>query len=187
MVKLVYTADLKSAAARLTGSSPVPGTTEHLPSPPIPSVIIYELACPLEHRFEGWFRSAQDYEQQAAQGHISCPHCGNSQVNRIPSGLHVAQHGSAVETLKGDGLEPTGEPALPAAGLQALYRNLVDALVTQTDDVGSEFAAEARRIHYDEAPARPIRGQASQDDFEALQDEGIDVFRLPLPAKEDLN
>ncbi|HJW04294.1 MAG TPA: DUF1178 family protein [Azospira sp.] len=150
-------------------------------------MIIYELACPLEHRFEGWFRSAQDYEQQAAQGRVSCPHCGSGQVSRIPSGLHVAQHGSTLEPLKEKKPESSGEPPVPPAGLQTLYRNLVDALVTHTDDVGSEFAAEARRIHYDEAPARPIRGQASQDDFDALQDEGIDVFRLPLPAKEVLN
>ena len=115
------------------------------------------------------------------------PHCGSSRVSRIPSGLHVAQHGSPLEPLKGERSEPTGEPPVPPAGLQTLYHNLMDALVTHTDDVGSEFAAEARRIHYDEAPARPIRGQASQDDFDALQDEGIDVFRLPLPAKEELN
>lgn len=93
-----------------------------------------------------------------------------------------------METFKEGPSEPIpGTPPMSAATFQALYRNLVEVLVTHTDDVGSEFAAEARRIHYDEAPSRPIRGQASQDDIDALQDEGIDVFRLPLPAKEELN
>ena len=67
MVKLVDTRDLKSLAARRTGSIPVPGTT-HQPPPvlaPAP-MIIFDLACADEHRFEGWFRSADDFSAQQA-------------------------------------------------------------------------------------------------------------------------
>jgi hypothetical protein len=46
------------------------------------------------------------------------------------------------------------------------------------EDVGADFAEEARRIHYVEAPERSIRGEASAEEYEALRDEGIEVFRL---------
>lgn len=56
-----------------------------------------------------------------------------------------------------------------------------------SDDVGTSFAEEARKMHYEEAPQRSIRGQATDEEFQALEEEGVGVFRLPLPKKEDLN
>ena len=55
-------------------------------------------------------------------------------------------------------------------------------LVAETEDVGERFADEARRIHYGEVPQRGIRGQATPEQREALRDEGIETFALPLPA-----
>ncbi|HEY0820451.1 MAG TPA: DUF1178 family protein, partial [Rhizobacter sp.] len=49
-------------------------------------------------------------------------------------------------------------------------------------DVGDKFAEEARRIHYGETEEKAIRGKASAEDARALQDEGIEVMALPLPA-----
>ena len=50
----------------------------------------------------------------------------------------------------------------------------------KTENVGERFAEEARRIHYNEAPARSIRGVATPEDARSLVEEGIDV--LPLPG-----
>lgn len=71
--------------------------------------------------------------------------------------------------------------------VMALYRQLVQAIANSSEDVGASFADEARKIHYNEAPERPIRGQASQDECEALRDEGIHVLHLPALKEEDLN
>jgi hypothetical protein len=75
----------------------------------------------------------------------------------------------------------------PRGELLDAYRQLVAALVANSEDVGKEFAREARRIHYIEAPERSIRGQASNEEFEALRDEGIEVLRIAVINKEDLN
>jgi hypothetical protein len=64
---------------------------------------------------------------------------------------------------------------------QKLYSRMLDELLTRSEDVGAEFPAEARRIHYQEAPARMIRGQASDEEHDALVEEGIPVARLPIP------
>ena len=58
---------------------------------------------------------------------------------------------------------------------------IMDAIVEHTEDVGSAFPEEARKIHYNEAPARHIRGTASSREVEALKDEGVEVVALPLP------
>ena len=50
----------------------------------------------------------------------------------------------------------------------------------RSEDVGSAFAEEARKIHYKESPERSIRGQTTLDEAEALRDEGIEVMAMPL-------
>jgi hypothetical protein len=70
----------------------------------------------------------------------------------------------------------------PVRELQARWMQMVREVVANTEDVGERFADEARRIHYGETPERGIRGQASAEQREALRDEGIEVYPLPIPA-----
>jgi hypothetical protein len=67
---------------------------------------------------------------------------------------------------------------------QAAYMQMAKDVLAKTDDVGNDFAREARKIHYGESKQRGkrgIRGQASHDETMELLDEGIDVMPLPLP------
>lgn len=65
--------------------------------------------------------------------------------------------------------------------VQALWMKLAKHVLDHTEDVGERFAEEARRIHYDEAPNRGIRGKATVEEAQELADEGIEVMNLPLP------
>lgn len=79
---------------------------------------------------------------------------------------------------------PLVVPDLPPQALQqmqAAMLNMVRHVMANTEDVGSQFAEEARKIHYGETESRHIRGQATRDETEALLDEGIDVMALPVP------
>jgi hypothetical protein len=75
----------------------------------------------------------------------------------------------------------------PIAIAQILYSRMLDALLTKSEDVGKDFPAEARRIHNNEAPKRAIRGHASEEEHEALVEEGIPVMRLPIPPEGHWN
>ena len=137
---------------------------------------IYDLLCARGHRFEGWFGSAEDYKGQKKRGLLGCPTCGSQEIDRVPSA-------SRINTGAPQPAAPPREEAGqdPLAIAQKLYSRMLDELLTKSEDVGSAFPAEARRIHYQEAPARSIRGQASQQEHDALVDEGIPVARLPIP------
>lgn len=131
-------------------------------------MLVLNLGCSLEHRFEGWFGSADDFESQLARSLVECPTCGSAEVRRLPNAtrLNVAH--------------PRGEkPPLPAEPNPVL--KALQAVLAKTEDVGERFAEEARRIHYGEAEERGIRGQASQQETEALAEEGIPVLALPVP------
>lgn len=75
------------------------------------------------------------------------------------------------------GVQTSASPAEQAAFLKALRH-----VVANTEDVGERFADEARRMHYGDAEARSIRGQASVREAVELMEEGIEVMPLPLPA-----
>ena len=153
-------------------------------------MIIYDLNCENNHRFEGWFQNADAFETQLEGRLVCCPQCDSHNVRRVPSAVAIAGHHpeqvSATSAVAAT--MPTSTALMPVgAQAMALYRQLVQTLVTHSEDVGPSFADEARKIHYNEAPQRPIRGQASEDECDALRDEGIQIFNLPVPKEEDLN
>ena len=63
----------------------------------------------------------------------------------------------------------------------------INEMLQKSEDVGRAFPAEARRIHNQEAPARSIRGQATDAEHAQLLDEGIAVLRLPVPPRDLMN
>jgi hypothetical protein len=134
---------------------------------------VLNLRCARDHRFEGWFASDEDEASQRERGLLTCPLCGDREVQRLPS---------APRLNFGAG-QPTETVALPAPDdLQALWLKAMRHVMEHTHDVGERFAEEARRIHYGEVPVRGIRGQASPSDAKALKEEGIEVMALPLPV-----
>lgn len=144
-------------------------------------MIVFALRCPDDHRFEAWFRDGATYELQAASGEISCPSCGDTAISKAPMAPSVlGSRAERQEVLPPAAEAPPPEIAEAAAFLRALRRT-VEA---QCDYVGPEFAEEARRIHYGETSTRAIYGETTQQDAEALIEEGIEVKQIPwLPTE----
>jgi hypothetical protein len=151
-------------------------------------MIVFDLLCARSHRFEGWFASAQDFDLQKERGLLACPSCGSVEVQRVPSASRFNLGAPAPQPpAKAPQKTPEMEGKDPFAIAQILYSRMVDELLTKTEDVGGAFPAEARRIYYQESPARAIRGQASEKEHQELLDEGIPVARLPVPPSGKLN
>ena len=152
-------------------------------------MIVFDLLCASEHRFEGWFSSAEDFASQCGRSLVQCPSCGSAEVRRIPSAARFNLGAQPPAEPVGKAPERTKEMEGkdPFAIAQMLYSRMLDELLTKSEDVGKEFPAEARRIFYSEADARPIRGQATDEEHQELADEGIPVFRLPVPPGDKLN
>jgi len=131
---------------------------------------VLDLQCPHGHRFEGWFASADEFEAQLSRKLVECPVCGATEVSRMPSAPRLNLSGAA-----------QAQPVDPRA-LQAQVMRALREVLEKTANVGERFAEEARRIHYDEAPPRSIRGVTTPEDAQALAEDGIDVMPLPIPA-----
>ena len=153
-------------------------------------MIVFDLLCGEGHRFEGWFGSAGDFASQRDRKLLSCPTCGSATVKRVPSATRAnlgAPEPKAAKVPSQPVKTPDMEGKDPFAVAQMLYSRMLDELLTKSEDVGKEFPAEARKIFYNESPARAIRGQATNEQHEELLEEGIPVARLPVPPTDKLN
>lgn len=138
---------------------------------------VLDLRCAHDHRFEGWFASEEEAQSQISRDLVQCPVCGDHAVTRLPSAPRLNLSGATAR----EGKARPAQPAATPVALQALYMNAVKQVLAQTEDVGDRFAEEARRMHYDEAPERGIRGSASPEEVQALAEEGIETFPLVVP------
>ncbi|MGO4411759.1 hypothetical protein SAMN05216321_102472 [Cupriavidus sp. OV038] len=146
---------------------------------------VLDLRCAQDHRFEGWFASEEDAQSQFSRDLVQCPVCGDHAVSRLPSAPRLNLSGA---TARQETPKPANAPGAVNAevqqalqAVQARYLSAVRQVLAQTEDVGDRFAEEARRMHYDEAPERGIRGSASAEDVQALAEEGIETFPLIVP------
>jgi hypothetical protein len=174
---------------------------------------VFDLGCEQGHRFEGWFRSGEDFVQQRENARIECPFCGSAEITKCLSAprLNLGQKQTSELDTKapeaidagdrtGDGQRPrsgrdagneqapqrqSSGPVLDPQVLQTLWFRMARHLIAHTEDVGENFSTEARKIRDDEAPQRAIRGVATVAQTQALLDEGIEVFNFPLP--KDIN
>ena len=144
-------------------------------------MIVFDLICKEQHRFEGWFASGEDFVEQQSRGLLNCPVCGGVHVEKLPAAKIRTQ---AVEPAPA----ASGKPATEQRGSEKLdMSQVVDYLLTHSEDVGGEFSIEARRIFNQEAPQRSIRGVATRSEADSLREDGIPVFSLPIPPKDRWN
>jgi len=159
-------------------------------------MILFTLKCSAEHEFEGWFRDNAAYDRQHRRGLIACPECGSTRVEKAlmsprlgrshadrPAPAAAAQSESSessVPTLPQTSEAPP-TPAQVRRALQILRRHIE----RNCENVGEQFATEARRIHRGEAKARGIYGEATPAESKALLEDGIEIASIPWVPSSD--
>ena len=137
---------------------------------------VLDLQCSHSHTFEGWFASEDDFQGQLGRGLVECPMCGDTAVSKLLSAPRLNLGAS----------EPQARDvaAVPDASLQAAWMKMARLVMANTEDVGQRFAEEARKIHHEEAEARGIHGEASEQDVKLLKEEGVEFYPLPSLPEE---
>ena len=158
-------------------------------------MIVFDLECANgAHRFEGWFKSSDDFASQHERGLVACPHCGSAQVAKAPMAPRLSRKGnqgiairptssSAVPEKTAERSEVLSSPSFPPeaiAAIKALAKIQAEAIKTSRW-VGDKFADQSRAMHYGDADHATIHGQATREEARDLLDEGIMVAPLLIP------
>jgi hypothetical protein len=136
-------------------------------------MIRYALRCDNAHRFDSWFGSSADFDRLNDRGMISCAVCGTSVVEKD---LMAPAIGAAAESPAAGTAHALAAPASPAERALTELRRRIEAT---SENVGRNFASEARAIHEGLSPERSIIGEATTSEARALAEDGISVARLP--------
>lgn len=148
-------------------------------------MIKFSLKCPQDHRFESWFPSGDAYVEQRGADLVQCPVCGSGDVEKtlMAPAVRPARNGQATPATEPAAPGPLRQPpADPRAQALAELRRKIEQ---NSDYVGMNFAAEARRIHDGDAPERAIYGEAKPDEARKLIEDGVPVAPLPfLPTRK---
>jgi hypothetical protein len=136
-------------------------------------LIVFDLECGRGHRFEGWFNNSASFEEQTLKKLVTCPVCGDTLVRRVISPV-------ATKTAR-----PEPENAVDSIDYRKLAKEIVDYVNKHFEDVGSDFAKEALRMHYGVSEKKNIKGSATWEEEKMLKDEKIGFFKLPLPRTVD--
>ncbi len=159
-------------------------------------MIRYALRCGGGHEFESWFPDSNAFERQNKRGLVTCPACGSTAIEKSIMAPRIARSRKKSATPAPAASEPRaaaetspGESPMPLVSakeqeFRAKLKELRDHLVSQADNVGAKFPEEARKMHYGEIDHRPIVGEASPDEAQALHEEGVEFFPLPVLPDE---
>lgn len=132
-------------------------------------MIAFDLSCKNNHRFEGWFEDGAAYDQQKEKGLIACPVCDSTDVSKAPTAF----------AIKGSRQRPISEKF----DIDKLNKKIIDYVHTNFDNVGTDFAEEALKMHYGVKEPRNIRGVSTPQEEASLKAEGIQFFKLPEPPE----
>ena len=160
-------------------------------------MILYRLRCSKGHEFDSWFKDSKTYERQEKKSLVGCAVCGDSKVTRAMMAPRLGTKGNKAKTGAPEPMNASPPPpASPPDQVQAeqtmaalarkMPKELREALMKvraevekNCEHVGDKFAEEARKIHYGESDKRGIYGETTDEEAEALAEEGIEFGRLP--------
>ena len=167
---------------------------------------VLNLQCHFKHDFEGWFGSEEDFRNQLSKEIIECPMCASREITKMLSAPRLNFGATAPQSetqtsaqapveagLSGANQSPSSSTDITAPSnfdianidpkqLQQAWLKMVHHVMANSEDVGTEFVSEARKMHYGETQERSIRGQATPDETQELLEEGIAVLPLPIPS-----
>ena len=135
-------------------------------------MISYTLRCANDHEFEGWFKDSAGFQAQRDLGDIECPICGDRTIEQGLSRPNISS-GKTQVAARHDA----------ARQMRAALKEFRSEVEKTHENVGENFAEEARKIHYGDAEARDIYGEASMEEANNLVEEGVKI--APLPWIED--
>lgn len=141
-------------------------------------MIRYDLICEKGHEFDGWFSDSAAFDKQQKRGLVECAQCGTSKIEK-----QLMAPGIPAKSNRKREAGPTTMLAKPvdprAQMMMQMMREFRAHVENNAENVGDNFAEEARKIHYKESEERGIYGHATPEEAHELLEEGIDVHPLP--------
>ncbi|MDA7552224.1 DUF1178 family protein [Candidatus Pelagibacter sp.] len=141
-------------------------------------MIKYKLICKnCKNSSDSWFGSSKEYEKLKKLKHLNCHLCNSTKVEKTlmaPNVLNSKNQNEINLDLK------------KYSKIKNKIREYQKFIKNNFKYVGTNFAYEARSIHYNkEKKSKPIYGNATTKEVKELKDEGINAEIIPWVKEND--
>ena len=153
-------------------------------------MILYNLRCSQNHNFEAWFKDSGTYDKQAKRKQIECPVCSDTTIEKAIMAPRLSS------TTRKKGLEyeisrtetsfnksklniDKSRATKAAREFLEITNKLQKHVEENCENVGKNFAEEARAIHYGETKERGIYGEATPSEVKDLVEEDLPISSIP--------
>jgi hypothetical protein len=141
-------------------------------------MIKYKLICnDCNIKFDSWFASSIEYEKLKKKNFLTCHSCNSLKVEKTLMAPQLINSKTKSETK------------LDIAKYQKIkktIKNYQKFIKENFQNVGGNFAYEARSIHYNsKKKSKGIYGSATSQDLKELKDEGIEAQMIPWIEDKD--
>ncbi len=147
-------------------------------------MIVFDLQCAAHnHVFEAWFAGSDAFAKQRRKGQISCPFCGDTDIEKAIMAPRIAAKGNRTSMPAAADVATRVEPTAQEA--KVLLAHMVKAqaaLLEKSEWVGRDFSNQARAMDAGEIAKGAIHGETSPQEAKALIEDGISVLPLPFPV-----
>ena len=135
-------------------------------------MIKYQLICKeCKLTFDSWFASSKEFEKLKKKNFLSCHNCNSVDIEKSLMKPNVLNKRKSISEI------PLRNNNLRIKKTIKEYQNFIK---NNFDYVGSNFAYEARSIHYDKKKRKKgIFGKPSKNDVIELKEEGIKSQSIP--------
>lgn len=135
-------------------------------------MIKYQLICKeCKLTFDSWFASSKEFEKLKKKNFLSCHNCNSIDIEKSLMKPNVLNRRKSISQI------PLRNNNLRIKKTIKEYQNFIK---NNFDYVGSNFAYEARSIHYDKKKRKKgIFGKPSKNDVMELKEEGIETQSIP--------
>ena len=135
-------------------------------------MIKYQLICGgCKLIFDSWFASSKEFEKLKKKKLLSCHKCNSLKIEKSlmkPNVLNKSKYQTEL-ILKDENLR-----------INKKIKEYQNFIKKNFDYVGTNFAYEARSIHYNKKKRnKGIFGKASKEDLTELKEEGIETQSIP--------
>ena len=143
-------------------------------------MIKFSLICKCSAKFEGWFPTNEDYENQLVKGQLLCPMCDSTKVRKDIMSPSIKKKSTKTPRERGKEniLNMTGEQMVMGGRARTLLRQLEKHVTDNFENVGKNFPREARKADKGKRDEE-FYGTATKKEADKLVNEGIDLFHVP--------
>ena len=140
-------------------------------------MIKYNLKCKNEHEFESWFSDSKEFEKLKKKKLLECIYCSSKLIEKsimspMVSGIKPKDDNSSF--LKQNLLDDKKN-----------FLKLRNYIEKNFEFVGDKLSEKAREVYYNKKTEKGIYGTATAEEREEMEEEGIDLLRVPWASKDN--